>query len=87
LLGKLKASSLCLADCSDNHSLTARQIEVLDLMARGLSNKSIAKTLAVAEGTVKLHVAAILRAWGVSNRTQAVTEASQLGLLHNKQKP
>jgi DNA-binding NarL/FixJ family response regulator len=86
LLGKLETPSLCLAACSDNHSLTARQIEVLELMARGLPNKSIAKTLAVAEGTVKLHVAAILRTLGVSNRTQAVTKASRLGLLHNKQK-
>lgn len=89
LLGKLETPSLCLADCSDSHSsqsiLTARQIEVLELMAKGLPNKSIAKTLAVAEGTVKLHVAAILRALGVSNRTQAVTEASRLGLLHNNQ--
>ena len=90
LLDKLETPSLCLADFSDNHCsqsiLTARQIEVLELMARGLPNKSIAKTLVVAEGTVKLHVAAILRALGVSNRTQAVTEASRLGLLHNKQK-
>jgi two-component system, NarL family, nitrate/nitrite response regulator NarL len=78
LLGKLES-----ADCPDNHpaqtTLTSCQIAVLELMVRGLPNKSIAKTLNVAEGTVKLHVAAILRVLGVSNRTQAVTEASRLG--------
>ncbi len=47
----------------------------------GLPNKSIAKTLDAAEGTVKLHVAAILHALGARNRTQAVTEASRLGWL------
>ena len=50
-------------------------------MAKGLPNKSIAKTLDVAEGTVKLHVAAIMRALGARNRTHAVTEASRLGLI------
>jgi two-component system nitrate/nitrite response regulator NarL len=60
--------------------LTARQIEVLELMSRGLPNKSIAKTLDLAEGTVKLHVAAILRALGARNRTEAVVEATRLGL-------
>jgi DNA-binding NarL/FixJ family response regulator len=50
-------------------------------MVRGLPNKSIANTLNVAEGTVKLHVAAIMRALGARNRTQAVTEATRLGLV------
>jgi two-component system nitrate/nitrite response regulator NarL len=85
LLGKLEESSLSLKDSCDNNPsqtlLTLRQVEVLELMMRGLPNKSIAKTLNVAEGTVKLHVAAILRILGVNNRTQAVTEASRLGLL------
>src|SRR5450759_3859935 len=83
LLGKLEGASLSFGVYSDNHStqttLTTRQIEVLELMARGLPNKSIARTLNVAEGTVKLHVASILRAFGVNNRTQAVIEASRLG--------
>ena len=59
--------------------LTVRQIEVLELMAQGLPNKSIARRLNLAEGTVKLHVAAILRALNARNRTQAVTEAARLG--------
>lgn len=85
LLGKLGASALSPAppfdDTPPQTLLTSRQIEVLDLMAQGLPNKSIAKSLNVAEGTVKLHVAAILRALGARNRTQAVTEASRLGLI------
>ena len=83
LLGKLGESAQSLAVSCDNSNsqtvLTARQIEVLELMARGLPNKSIAKILDVAEGTVKLHVAAILRAFGARNRTEAVIEATRLG--------
>jgi len=85
LLGKLGASALSLVTASDNNPsqalLTSRQIEVLELMAQGLPNKSIAKKLDVAEGTVKLHVAAILRALAARNRTEAVMEASRLGLV------
>ena len=51
--------------------LTARQHEVLNLLALGHSNKEIAKSLGLLEGTVKVHVRDILRKLGVSNRTQA----------------
>jgi DNA-binding NarL/FixJ family response regulator len=51
--------------------LTARQHEVLQLLALGHSNKEIAKSLGLLEGTVKVHVRDILRKLGVSNRTQA----------------
>lgn len=51
--------------------LTARQHEVLKLLALGHSNKEIAKSLGLLEGTVKVHVRDILRKLGVSNRTQA----------------
>lgn len=61
--------------------LTSRQVEVLELMTKGLPNKSIARTLNVAEGTVKLHVATILRSLGARNRTDAVMQASRLGVL------
>lgn len=60
---------------------TPRQLEVLHLMGQGLSNKGIGKHLHVAEGTVKLHVAAILRLLNTCNRTQAVIEASRRGLI------
>lgn len=60
--------------------LTPRQFDVLDLMAQGFSNKEIARKLNLAEGTVKLHVTALLKALEVNNRTQAVIKASAMGL-------
>lgn len=57
--------------------LTARQAEVLELMCEGNTNKMIARTLGLTEGTVKLHVRAILQALGASNRTQAVSIAKR----------
>ena len=60
--------------------LTPRQREVLTLLGQGKSNKEIARVLELAEGTVKLHVTAILKALNVNNRTRAVVAASQLGL-------
>ncbi len=60
--------------------LTERQVDVLRLILRGLPNKLICRQLALAEGTVKVHVSAVLRALGVQNRTQAVIAASRIGL-------
>lgn len=60
--------------------LTARQVQVLALILKGKPNKVICRELGLAEGTVKIHVAAILRALGVSTRTQAVIKAVQLNL-------
>lgn len=60
--------------------LTGRQSEVLGLLLRGLPNKLICRELDLAEGTVKIHISAILRALGVANRTQAVLAANRLGL-------
>ncbi|RAU23950.1 DNA-binding response regulator [Paramagnetospirillum kuznetsovii] len=61
-------------------ALTPRQKEVLALLGQGKSNKEIARVLELAEGTVKLHVTAILKALNVNNRTRAVVAASHLGL-------
>ncbi len=60
--------------------LTSRQREVLSLMARGLTNREICGVLSIAEGTVKTHVAAILEALDVTNRTEAAVRARELGL-------
>ena len=60
--------------------LTERQLEVLRLLLRGLPNKLIGRQLKLAEGTVKVHVSAVLRALGARNRTQAVLAANRLGL-------
>jgi DNA-binding NarL/FixJ family response regulator len=60
--------------------MTGRQSEVLALLIQGKPNKLICRDLGLAEGTVKIHVTAILRALGVANRTQAVIAVSRLGL-------
>ena len=59
--------------------LTGRQADVLALMMQGKSNKAICRRLDLAEATVKNHVTAILKALGVSNRTEAVLTASARG--------
>lgn len=59
--------------------LTARQAEVLGLLLQGMPNKVICRQLDLAEGTVKIHVAAILRTLGVATRTQLLVEASKRG--------
>jgi DNA-binding NarL/FixJ family response regulator len=61
-------------------ALTQRQRQVLKLMAQGKTNKDISRELNVSENTVKVHVTAILKALGVSNRTQAVLVAQRQGL-------
>jgi DNA-binding NarL/FixJ family response regulator len=62
-----------------DHQLTPREQEVLDLIARGFSNKRIALELRVAEKTVKTHVSHVLAKLGVSDRTQAALYADRLG--------
>ena len=61
--------------------LTARQAEVLSLLAEGYANKRIALALGIAESTVRVHVSDILHELQVKNRTEAVVKARQLGLL------
>ncbi len=60
--------------------LTDREIEVLRLMAKGLTNKDISDRLFLSEGTVRNHVSSILEKLGVSDRTQAVVIAIQHGI-------
>ena len=59
-------------------SLTPRQTDVLALLLQGMPNKLIARELNLSVETVKDHVAAVLRALGVSSRTQAVLAVSQM---------
>lgn len=61
--------------------LSARQVEVLRLLAQGASNKAICRELGLADRTVKAHVTAVFRALRVSSRTQAAIEAVKLGLV------
>jgi DNA-binding NarL/FixJ family response regulator len=62
-------------------ALTARESEVLELLARGHANKQIASSLYVSEKTVKAHVSAILKKLGVQSRTQAALHAVETGLV------
>jgi DNA-binding NarL/FixJ family response regulator len=61
--------------------LTAREVEVLELLAEGLPNKSIATRLGISDQTVKFHVASICGKLGAANRTQAVRLAVRRGLV------
>jgi two-component system NarL family response regulator len=62
--------------------LSAREVQVLELIVQGLPNKQIAYTLNIAEHTVKNHVKNILSKLGVQDRTQAATVAIQRGIIH-----
>jgi two-component system nitrate/nitrite response regulator NarL len=61
--------------------LTTRELEVLQLLAEGLPNKSIARQLDISEHTVKFHVNAIMSKLGAQSRTEAVVRATRLGLI------
>ena len=61
--------------------LTQREIELLQLVARGLSNKALAHELSISENTVKYHLRKILQKLGAQNRTEAVTNAILVGLI------
>ena len=58
--------------------LTPRQRDVFELIVQGMSNKEIARELSIAEGTSKIHTAALLRALGARNRTEAAFMAAKL---------
>ena len=75
LTGKVETSA------AHNGPLTPRQLDVLRLMGQSKPNKIIARELNLAEGTVKLHVTAILKALDVTNRTGAVIAGKKLGLI------
>jgi DNA-binding NarL/FixJ family response regulator len=62
--------------------LTARELEVLRLVAEGLANKAIASRLEISDHTVKFHLNAVLRKLGAQSRTDAVVRATRLGLLY-----
>jgi len=61
--------------------LTAREIEILRMLAEGLGNKQIAAQLGISEHTVKFHISAILDKLGVASRTEAVTSGIRMGLI------
>lgn len=61
--------------------LSNRQVAVLKELAQGYSNKQIANILGVAEPTIKMHISALLRAFGVQNRVQILLKAKEKGFI------
>jgi DNA-binding NarL/FixJ family response regulator len=74
--GKARAPGLA----SDGLGLTQRQSEVLQLLVQGKPNKLICRDLKLSEGTVKVHVSAILKALNVHSRSQAIVELARRGV-------
>jgi DNA-binding NarL/FixJ family response regulator len=77
----LRATPTIADDAMPIEALTARELEVVRLMAGGYSNKEIAHALGTAEGTIKNQVSSILAKFGVRDRTRAVLKALEAGLL------
>lgn len=71
-----------LAERMAGPQLTSRELEVLQLIVRGRSNKEIGSDLSISEATVKTHVNSLLGKLAVSDRTQASTAAIQRGIVH-----
>jgi DNA-binding NarL/FixJ family response regulator len=71
-----------LAEFTPRVDLTARELEVLRLVAKGLRNREVARVIGRTEGTVKSHLKSIHGKLGVEDRTEAVTLALQRGIIH-----
>jgi two-component system, NarL family, response regulator len=71
-----------LAEFTPRIDLTAREVEVLRFVAKGLRNKEIARVIGRTEGTVKIHLKHVMQKLGVDDRTEAVTLALQRGIIH-----
>ena len=71
-----------LAERVGGSNLTGRELEVLEQIVRGKSNKEIAAAFGISEATVKSHINSILSKLGVADRTQAATTALQRGIVH-----
>jgi DNA-binding NarL/FixJ family response regulator len=76
------AVAVRLAEFPERSDLTEREVEILQLVARGLSNKEVAKAIGRMDETVKIHLKNIFTKLGVADRTEAVTVALGRGLIH-----
>ena len=76
------AVARALAEFTPRIDLSAREVEVLRLVAKGLQNSEVARVLGLTAGTVKVHLQHIYRKLGTEDRTEAVTVALQRGYLH-----
>ncbi|MGI8772918.1 MAG: response regulator [Acidobacteriaceae bacterium] len=71
-----------LAERMMRSSLTARELEIVEMIAKGLTNKQIAAVLDISDNTVRNHVNSIMEKLEVSDRTEAATTAIQQGIIH-----
>ena len=71
-----------LAERMAGQELTGRELQVLELIVKGRSNKDISTELSISEATVKSHINSLLSKLGVNDRTQAATSALQRGIVH-----
>jgi DNA-binding NarL/FixJ family response regulator len=71
-----------LAERMAGQELTGRELQVLELIVKGRSNKEISTELSISEATVKSHINSLLSKLGVNDRTQAATSALQRGIVH-----
>lgn len=76
------ALGVLLAGRIRGNELTDRELDVLRLLARGMSNREVGERLHIAEKTVKIHVSRVLDKLGVEDRTQAAIAAVQRGIVH-----
>ena len=87
LIDTAAAQSLVSAEgdeSSTDFGLTDREVEILQLMAAGRTNKEIAQALIISPGTVRFHVSNVLSKMGVKNRTEAVSMALRDGLVEGE---
>jgi two-component system, NarL family, response regulator len=76
------AAAARLAERTPGQDLSAREVEILRLVVKGMSNKEMAGELGLAEGTVRIHLSHIFEKLGVHDRTQAAVVALQRGFVH-----
>ena len=79
--GNVRSGVVELADRTDFEPLTPREVDVLELLVEGMSNKAIAHRLGISDQTVKFHVASITGKLGAANRTEVVRRAIRRGLI------
>ena len=80
LLGRIEGLGAAAPEIALPAGLSAREAEILGLVARGLSNREIGKTLFISEHTAANHIRSILRKTGCANRTEAASYAHRNGL-------
>jgi len=81
LLGKIRALDVSIAVSALPDGLSAREVQILELVARGLSNREIGESLTISEHTAANHIRSILRKTGCANRTEAASYAHRRGLV------